>query len=766
MTNRNKKKNRRKKAENRQVESNSKEVDDSNKDSVSNNSKEVDVDSVSSNSKEVDVDSVSNNSKEVDVNNKDSVSKNSKEVDDNYKDSVPKKEDIKVFYEEDEVEWKQLNHKSTPLSLIKEKIDDDQFAPVSIPDMVWMIPPHCNISPSELFGEKEMYLKRIAILTDSQIEFNKSKNRIEMWGGDENFDNLKEAARQFEDIANTVLERKKRGRNKTWDDWEKAERAPLTKKEEKKLERRKKREEEENKYKEMTNDPHPFYGFFVIPDSDIPIEQFIGKNGYMLDPVRIKFKCHIWHEPKHSYIKVVGKNDESVEEASLRVRGLFVKVFAYKSIPPRGWVFHMLEPPNKPHKVRIADPPSWFIKPYDVLDFKLLEPVFEGDKIPIVGKEDASKELDQSFDPAILQGIRESNSKNIEDAFVKALQHIHLLDEVIKIRIRIGHVCLTRFPQRKDSNPLWAIDKFEKVLKNPRILSKFATCLATKDEQLDKLFDDLIFRSKAWEKSNESRKDEKETRELDYSTCCQELDGSPFREFKIYAIRKIPDSENESWPCSFDVKVERYENEKGKIDRSSNSSKRTDRTHDKNDKIGLWDAVLNEKDILDISMACLDSSYSWKILIQTARRLSNDKIGAQGNFVYKLRICPKGRLVYSNTKEINVLSVCEKTKWKYWWLKDYIIEITKYEYWNLSEHQDSPPGIDIPLSKEPSPIVTYGITLYNKSWDEVSFNSNLEPGEVPEWYPHEIVDEEKTGGLDMKNTLSVRTTGNHIYSHL
>lgn len=72
---------------------------------------------------------------------------------------------------------------------------------------------------------------------------------------------------------------------------------------------------------------------------------------------------------------------------------------------------------------------------------------------------------------------------------------------------------------------------------------------------------------------------------------------------------------------------------------------------------------------------------------------------------------PKGRLVYSNTKEINVLSVCEKTKWKYWWLKDYIIEITKYEYWNLSEHQNSSPGIDIPLSKEPSPIVTYGITV-------------------------------------------------------
>jgi hypothetical protein len=63
----------------------------------------------------------------------------------------------------------------------------------------------------------------------------------------------------------------------------------------------------------------------------------------------------------------------------------------------------VLEPPNKPHKVRIADPPAWFIKPYDLTEFKLLEPVFEGDKIPIVGKEAASKELDQSSDSAILE---------------------------------------------------------------------------------------------------------------------------------------------------------------------------------------------------------------------------------------------------------------------------------------------------------------------------------------------------------------------------
>jgi hypothetical protein len=113
-------------------------------------------------------------------------------------------------------------------------------------------------------------------------------------------EDLEEAIRQLDSFTNTVLERKKRGRSKAWEDWEKAERAPLTKKEEKKLERRKKREAEENKYKEMTNEPHPFNSYFVIPNTEIPIDQFIGKNGFMLNPIRIKFKCHIWHEPKDS----------------------------------------------------------------------------------------------------------------------------------------------------------------------------------------------------------------------------------------------------------------------------------------------------------------------------------------------------------------------------------------------------------------------------------------------------------------------------------
>ena len=116
-----------------------------------------------------------------------------------------------------------------------------------------------------------------------------------MWGKPED---LEEALRQWDSLASNALERKKRGRSKAFENWEKAEKAPLNKKQEEKMKRRKKREEEENKYKEITEEPHPFNSYFIIPNTQYSIERFIGRNGSILDQVRIKYKCHIWHEPK------------------------------------------------------------------------------------------------------------------------------------------------------------------------------------------------------------------------------------------------------------------------------------------------------------------------------------------------------------------------------------------------------------------------------------------------------------------------------------
>lgn len=63
--------------------------------------------------------------------------------------------------------------------------------------------------------------------------------------------------------------------------------------------------------------------------------------------------------------------------------------------------------------------------------------------------------------------------------------------------------------------------------------------------------------------------------------------GSPNREFKIHATRKTNDKE---WPCAFDLEL-----------RNGNESK-----HKKYDgKIGLWSAIIHDRNVLDINMSCL-----------------------------------------------------------------------------------------------------------------------------------------------------------------
>jgi hypothetical protein len=79
--------------------------------------------------------------------------------------------------------------------------------------------------------------------------------------------------------------------------WAKPEKAPINKKQEKKLKRRKEREQEENKYKQRPKSQYfPFNGYFIYPNTNIPIEEFIGGEEVYLNPVRIETKCHMWRE--------------------------------------------------------------------------------------------------------------------------------------------------------------------------------------------------------------------------------------------------------------------------------------------------------------------------------------------------------------------------------------------------------------------------------------------------------------------------------------
>ncbi|RIA83605.1 hypothetical protein C1645_880390 [Glomus cerebriforme] len=635
--------------------------------------------------------------------------------------------DICDYEESEALVWKQPTQEIPGDRLV------NRNGPVSTPDMTWMIPPRSNQA------KIMMHLKRIESKTNTHMAHNEDDGQIDMWGDTEDLEealiqwnicskNMHEMAKQHRE---SEKKNKKQGETLPKEPaWAKPDKVPSNKVLREKKERRKERKRKENVYIGKPEEPKLFNGFFMIPDTDISIELIIGKKNEILRPISINTKCNIWYDElpelqqfSNKIIKIAGDTQESVEAAIFRVKNLFIKTLSSRDIS-KGLVLHMIEPPSKPYKIRITDPPHEFYLPYDrlvpklvndqevPLKYKLLEAVYEGEKIQVVGRE-APKELRPSYDVNSSQKKRETNFNKIKESFLKALETIHLSDEEIKMRIRFGRVYLIT-DKDFDRNTLLPI---KKLTSNILSKSKFATCIAEEREQLNHLFEELTDNNRQW-------------------------NGSPFREFKIRTSRKTSDEEGLP-PCVFEVQFKKdiIEKDGGNIKYDG--------------KIGLWNVVIRPKNILDINLLSLDNDdYSWKLNIQTAKRLPNDRSCPQGKFVDGLRICQKGRLVYSNTSDITVASVCEKTKWKYWWKEDYVVEITKYEYWILSKYMKNI-GIEVHLDKKKAKV-SFGVTFYKKSWeDEFALNRDLGVGEVPGWHPQDIMDEGPTFFDDLKEFLKL-----------
>ncbi|RGB40763.1 hypothetical protein C1646_811181 [Rhizophagus diaphanus] len=644
--------------------------------------------------------------------------------------------DICDFEEKEALLWKQPTQET-----LNEDLEEQHNKPVSPPDEIWIVPP--------LFKSIESYLDNIENKTNTFMILSKNEGKIEIWGAPEDIQEALIRLNKLNDNKLDYVSERRKNEKREWANktkepgWGKPEKAPTSKKEEKKLKRREERKREEEIYKKKpeASQKFPFNVYIVFPYTEIQATILFGDKEVFLNPVRVETKCHIWYEERvgcKGIINIVGKTKESVEEAKKRVGHLFVKTFKARSVPNHGWVLHALDPPNKPYLIRITDPPDYFYLPYerlnsgsqnsrsqnsgsqnsDPLKYKLIEPVYEGRKISTVG---GSKEIIHSFN---IDKLRENYEKTviaIKESFLKGLEAVHLFDEEIKMRIRFGRIYLI--------NSKNFLTPVEKLNNNILSRSKFATCLATEEEQLKRLFEVL---------SGDGQ---------------QEWDGSPFREFKICVMRKSFDDEKgsddkkkEELPqCIFDIKFEKN------LVKSTDNGKNSEKYEG---KIRLWNAVIHQKNILDINMMSIDN-YSWKLNLQTATRLPISFKCPQGKFVSKLRICQQGRLVYSNTEQIRVISVCEKTKRKFWWKGNYVVEITKYEFWNLSRKMKVT-GIEFPLSDENPPKVSYGVTLYKSTWEDYfSHNSNLKVGEAPEWHPCDIMDEEVDLWSDIKRFLKV-----------
>ncbi|CAG8433755.1 11079_t:CDS:10 [Ambispora gerdemannii] len=585
----------------------------------------------------------------------------------------------------------------------KEDLTNNAIPRNNMPDDVWLIPP--NMKAQDILGEKRCTMELIKRSTNTHMQYNEKDATIELWGTRADID---QAIKQWNSLAsNLLLDQERKSKKNKSRSWAKPEK-PLTRKQIEKLERRKKREDEMKDYQGFSVEKRLYNGFFVCPNKDIKISSIVGDKEEVLHSVRAETKCYMWYEPGENTFMVVGDNYENTEEATMRIKNLYLKAFALRSIPKfskdsgnddqyRGWSYHMIEQPQTPSKVKIVIPPKHLKLPHDAFgEIMVLEAVaFDEEKKLGQTEEECRRMNEEALKKKTayimsLQSINVNNLAKIERALLRGLSTVHLLDEEIKMRVRFGHVCFTDFPKQT----LWDVDRLnDRVLSDSRLQSKFANCIADNRHALEPLFEVLSENDKLWE-------------------------GSPFREFKIRAEHGA-----KKWGCTFDVQFK------------------------KDDKIGLWNAVAHEKHILNINMTCLENDYSWRISLDAAKRMTNDKHSSQGLFVYRLRLSPGKHLIYTNTEDVRVISVCEKTKWKHWWKDDYIVEVTRYEFWNCDPNKQT--GVENILDLDAPVNTSYGVTFYRKSWDDdFAFNCNLKVGEAPDWHPTDAIDRDKTGGVD------------------
>src|SRR5438874_347188 len=93
---------------------------------------------------------------------------------------------------------------------------------------------------------------------------------------------------EFKRQEQRLKNRKKKG-------WAKPDKS-LSKREQEKLERRKKRENLHKEYKKYPTEKKDFYGIFVLPNKQVPIESIVGENEIYLDPIRGQTECFMWYE--------------------------------------------------------------------------------------------------------------------------------------------------------------------------------------------------------------------------------------------------------------------------------------------------------------------------------------------------------------------------------------------------------------------------------------------------------------------------------------
>ena len=109
-------------------------------------------------------------------------------------------------------------------------------------------------------------------------------------------ENLNQALKQWNILAENVIEKNLQEHKKGKVKWVKPAKA-LTERQQRKVDRRNAREHEAREYRGFPSELKSYNGHFIFPNSDIPISRIIGEKEEILHSVRSETKCYMWYEP-------------------------------------------------------------------------------------------------------------------------------------------------------------------------------------------------------------------------------------------------------------------------------------------------------------------------------------------------------------------------------------------------------------------------------------------------------------------------------------
>ncbi|KAI9342139.1 hypothetical protein BD770DRAFT_398763, partial [Pilaira anomala] len=384
----------------------------------------------------------------------------------------------------------------------------------------------------------------------------------------------------------------------------------LTPKEKRWTERKQARLDEEKRYQGLPPMEQNYHGL-------------LGDSESYLNQIRADCKAFLWYEPSNHVIRVAADTSDAMNTAAKRIRNWYVRC----KRKPEGGLARLLQQPSQDYLIAYRNLPTEFVT------YQYTDP--EREKI-MLEKHRLLEAVETALSGAA-STLNERNREVIEHLFERGLESMRLNDWNLRLKIRFGQIYLIDYPKEDKYMTIGSVS--DKIFRKKQFKSALAPCISKTKEGLDLLF------------------------------------GYTYGFSQKYATEFSDNSRT-----SFSIKAKQYPTAPPKIldqhspPRGDMWDTLTEISFTDDGQRRLWSTMTNCNDLVDISCADIENSYSWDLKLQHARRLPNDDINSpHEKFAHALSVSSNNRLVLATSDDH-----IPKISWN-----DYVVEICNDEIWNM-----------------------------------------------------------------------------------